>query len=249
MTPVGDTSDMNRGTPAVFHTTRWSVVLAAGEASSPESRAALEELAGTYWYPLYAFLRRRGDTDDLARDRVQGFFALLVEKRNLSGADPRLGRFRSYLLTALRNFLANEHHREQALKRGGGQIPVSLDAELPAARYALEPADDADPERLFERSWARSVLERTMERLEADYERRGQARLFRALKPRMAGEDDARALGVLAAELSLTEGAIKVAAHRMRQRFGTELRREIAETVSTPEEVEEELRVLFEALG
>ncbi|MCZ6782520.1 MAG: sigma-70 family RNA polymerase sigma factor [Proteobacteria bacterium] len=231
-----------------FLTTRWSVVLAAGRMDEPEAGEALERLAESYWFPLYAYARRRGLDRDGARDLVQGFFARLLERRDLASVAPEKGRFRAFLLVGLRNHLVNERERERAEKRGGGRTPVSIDDADAATRYGLELADELTPERQFEKAWARSVLEEALERLRRDYEARGKGKLFAALKTHLiAGDGPSHA--EVAAELGLKEGAVKVAVHRLRKRFGASLRAEIADTVADPEDVEDEIRFLFRALS
>lgn len=232
-----------------FATTRWSVVVRAGEASELTSRAALEDLCAAYWHPVYAFARRRGSAPEVAEDLVQGFFCDLLERRDVSRADPERGRFRTFLRTAFRNYESKLRERDGAQKRGGGRRAVPIDGSDAEARFVeLESAGD-DPERLFERAWALSLIESAVRRLEREYEDGDKAALFRALRPGLAGEGLGRPLVELAEELGTTEGAVKVAAHRLRQRFGQVLRREVGDTVSDPDEVEAELRGLFEALG
>ncbi len=235
--------------PQGFRTTRWSVVLAAGKSTTRESRAALEHLAESYWYPLYSYVRRRGHGEEEARDLTQAFFALLLERDDLAGAAPERGRFRAFLLTALKHFLVNEAERARAVKRGGGRAPVSIEAGDADTRYSLEPADELTPEKQFERAWARSVLDRTLDRLRAEYEGRGKSELFERLKDYLIAGDEGMPYKAVADELGLSEGAIKVAVHRLRVRYRKALRAEILDTVSDPSEVEDEMRQLFEALG
>lgn len=230
-----------------FHTTRWSVVLAAGKTATPEAADALERLATSYWYPLYAYARRRGHGEEEAKDLTQGFFAMLFERRDIATADPTRGRFRAFLLTAMRNYLAGERARAGALKRGGGARILSIDGEADT-RYALEPTDDSTPESHFERAWAHSVLDRTLDRLRAEYASRDRAHVFEALKDTMLGAGDVP-YTALATQLDSTEGAIKVEVHRIRSRYRRALRAEIADTLSDPSQVEEEMRHLFEVLG
>lgn len=231
-----------------FLTTRWSVVQAAGEEDSPASREALARLCEAYWYPLYAFVRRSGHDAAAARDLTQGFFARLLEKRDLAAADPGRGRFRSFLLANLKFFLANERERQGALKRGGGRAPFSMDFEGADSRFGLEPAHGETPERAFERTWALALLERVLELVGREYARRGQGELFEALRPELTGaEPESRR--ALAERLSMTEGALKVALHRLRRRYGDALREAIAETVADPSEVDREIGALFEVLG
>jgi RNA polymerase sigma-70 factor (ECF subfamily) len=227
-----------------FATTRWSLVAAAKD---PAARQALAELCGLYWYPVYAFVRRGGHAAEDAADLTQGFFARLIEKAGIAGADPAKGRFRSYLLGACRHFLANEHDRAAAKKRGGGRVIGSLDFTDAERRYAAEPADGRTPEQIFERRWALTLLDGVLGSLRAEYASGGQEVLFDRLKASLTGEAGPHA--DLAAELGLTEGAVKVAAHRLRRRYRDRLRAAIAETVATPDDVEAEIRDLFAALG
>jgi RNA polymerase sigma-70 factor (ECF subfamily) len=234
--------------PAAFLTTRWSVVVAAGRPDEPRSRAALAELCGAYWRPVYAYVRRRGHAAEDARDLTQAFFTRLLEKNAVQGADPERGRFRGWLLGAAKHFLANEWDRAQALKRGGGRAPLSLDFESADARLGLEPAHELTPERAFERDWALAVLERAFGGLEAQWHARGRGELFAGLKDSLVG-GAAQSYRALGERLGLSEGAVKVAAHRLRRAFREALRAEIAETVEDEAELESELAHLIEALG
>jgi RNA polymerase sigma-70 factor (ECF subfamily) len=229
-----------------FHTTRWSVVLAAQRGSdTSRAHAALAALCRDYWYPLYAFVRRRGHAPHDAQDLTQAFFATLLET-NATAADPKRGRFRSYLLGALKHFLANDFHRANAQKRGGGQQLVEWDALEPEARYALEPAEQTDADALFDRRWALDVLDRAMKRLRAEFAAKKGESTFEVLKGTLSGAEASRE--ELAKKLGMTEGALKVAIHRLRQRYREVLRAEIAETVNSPEEVEDEMRHLVAVL-
>ncbi|MEM7305218.1 MAG: hypothetical protein AAF682_01045 [Planctomycetota bacterium] len=232
-----------------FLTTRWSVVLAVGDPDPASARDALLSLCEGYWYPVYAYIRRRGSGADEAADLTQGFFARLVEKRDLGGASPERGRFRAFLLAAVRNFMANERDRAAAAKRGGGVTPLSFDFEGADTRYALEPADERTPEHVFERSWALALLDRAYEALRSDYEASGRGEIFDALKEALQGSAPARPYAELAGETGMTVAAVKVAVHRLRRRWKERLRAEIAGTVSTDEEAEAELGALFEALS
>ncbi|MFN0006626.1 MAG: RNA polymerase sigma factor [Planctomycetota bacterium] len=241
-------ADRARHPGSSFLTTRWSVVLAAGRAPSPARQAALEDLARAYWFPLYAFARRRGIASDLAADRAQGFFALLLEREDLARADPARGRFRAFLLTSFQHHLADERERERAQKRGGGREPVSIDAREAEKRLAREPVDADTPESAFERAWVAELLARTLDRLRAEQAKIGRETLFDRLRPSLAAEDDAPRFGTIARELSMTENAVKVAAHRLRKRCGELLRDEIAATVADPGDpaaIEDEIRALF----
>jgi RNA polymerase sigma-70 factor (ECF subfamily) len=233
----------NRAAPEAFLTTRWSLVLSAGKG---ESRAALESLCASYWYPLYAFARRKGEPHERAADLVQGFFLVLLERRDLHTVAPEHGRFRSFLLAALSHHMSNERDRERAQKRGGGAVPIQMtDADT---RYALEPADTTSPETLFLRRWAIEVLARTFERLELEHFADEKRALFEALKPELQGASEST-YAEIAARLSTTEGAVKTAAHRLRKRWRELLRAEVAGTLSDPADVDDEIRGLFDALS
>jgi RNA polymerase sigma-70 factor (ECF subfamily) len=232
----------------MFATTRWSLVAAAQDASAPAAREALAELCAAYWFPVYAYVRRRGHDHHAAQDLTQGFFARLLEKNDLAAADRTRGRFRSFLLAACQHFLANQHDHAAAKKRGGGRVHVPLDFADADGRYSREPADATTPERVFDRQWALGVLERVLAGLRDEYAESGRAKLFDAIKGCLTGATEA-GYAELADRLRMTEGAVKVAVHRLRQRYKDRLRAAIAETVAAPEEVEEEIRDLFAALG
>jgi RNA polymerase sigma-70 factor (ECF subfamily) len=208
----------------------------------------LADLCSAYWRPLYAYVRRRGYDGEDARDLTQAFFARLLEKNGVGGADPERGRFRAWLLGALKHFLANEWDRSQTQKRGAGRSVLSLEFESADERLRLEPAHELTPERAFERDWALSVLERAFQRLESDWAARGRRELFLGLKPTLVGEPG-ETLRSLGQRLGQSEGAVKVAAHRLRRAFRAALRREIAETVEGDADVEDELAALIAALG
>jgi len=233
-----------RGTSSL-RTTRWSVVLAGARAAPAERRLALEELARLYWYPLYAYARRRGHRSDEAADLTQGFFAQWLERNDVARADPARGRFRAYLRTSFEHFLANEHARRRAWKRGGGRAPLSLDAAAAETRFGGEPVEPDTPERAYERAWVRELLARALDALAAEQERIGRGALFRHLRPSLSAEDDAPRFAQVAAAVGMSENAVKVAAHRLRRRFGELLRAEVAETLADPSAVEEELRSLL----
>jgi RNA polymerase sigma-70 factor (ECF subfamily) len=235
-------------TGSSFLTTRWSVLAAAAHPDPTLSRPALETLCASTWYPLYAFVRRRGHGAEDARDLVQGFFARFLEKADLGSLDPARGRFRSYLLASVLNYLADERERASAQKRGGGLAPIPIDFGAADERYRMDPSHDLTPERLFDRQWALTLLELSLARVEREYVSTGKKELFETLKPALQGRSKDAPLAELAARLDSTEGAVKVAVHRLRHRFKDALRAEIAETVSTEEEIEEELRDLFRAL-
>jgi RNA polymerase sigma factor (sigma-70 family) len=232
-----------------FATTRWSLVLAAKGRGEPQAREALADLCALYWYPLYAYVRRRGHDADRAQDLTQEFFARLLEKDFLADVDRGKGRFRSFLLAACKHFLANERDRARALKRGGGREPIPIDALDAESRYRREPVDAMTPERLFDRRWALTLLDQVLQRLGEEMARAGKAVWFDRLKPALLGARGSDPYGQIAAELGMTEGAVKVAVHRLRQRYRALLNEEIARTVDDPGQVEDEIRDLFAAVG
>ena len=238
-----------RDAGSLFLTTHWSVVLEAKDKSSPESAAALETLCRTYWYPLYAFVRHQGHSPDDAQDLTQAFFARLLAKEYLQAADREKGRFRTFLRVALRRFLANEWDRARRLKRGGGQVPLPLDITTAEHLYQEEREDALPPDRLYERRWARVLLEQVLARLRAEYAAGGKASEFEQLKGALASGRGGIVYGDLAAALGVTEGAARVAVHRLRKRFREMFRLAVAETVAAPEEVEDELRHIVGLLG
>lgn len=237
------------GSVQPFAATHWSLVLAAGRDGTPAARTALEKLCRTYWPPLYAFVRRSGHAPADAQDLTQGFFLQLLQRNFLDGVDPRKGRFRSFLLAALQHHLSNERDRARAHKRGGGLVPISIDAQDAEGRYLLEPADPMTPEKLFERRWALTVLDQAVARLQKEYAASGREAIFAQLKGELTSTAERPPHAKIGRELGMTPGAVKVAAHRLRQRFGEVLRAEIAETVARPEDIEEEIHHLFQALG
>ena len=234
---------------AWFVTTHWSVVLSAREKESPQSAMALEALCRTYWYPLYAYLRRQGRAPHDAQDLTQGFFARLLEKDYLQAAAREKGKFRTFLLVAFKRFLANEWDREHAQKRGGFTHVVSIDQELAESRFAAEPAHNVQPDVLYDRQWAMTLLDQTMGQLQEEYMASGRAKLFEYLQSCLAKEESALPYVEISARLKLTEPAVKMAVHRLRARYREILRAQIAHTVSGPEEVEEEIRHLFASFG
>jgi len=231
-----------------FATTRWSQVLAAGQSPTCDSREALSRLCELYWYPLYSYVRRWGYDADQAQDLTQEFFARLLEKHYLQTADPARGRFRSFLLASLKHFLSNERDRVHAVKRGGRTTVLPLEFENAEGRYSREPPDPETPETVYERRWALTLLERTLGRLRHEFDAAGKKELFGRLEGHLTGEQEALPYAELAADLGMTEGAIKVTVHRLRRRFGALLREEISETVSEPSQVDDEIRELFRAL-
>jgi len=231
-----------------FHTTRWSLVVAAAGEGGEEPRAALAELCQAYWYPVYAFLRRRGKGPEDASDLTQEFFAEVLEKGYLADADPERGRFRSFLLTAVSRLAGKQRERAAALKRGGGKTILSLDFDAGEARYQREPAHEETAERIFERRWALTLLARTLAALREQHAAAGKLPLFEALKASLTGAADPPRLRTIADKLGMTEGAVKVAIHRLRQRYRELLRAEIAQTLAGEADVESELAELLIAL-
>lgn len=235
--------------PRSFATTHWTMIVTAGRDASPEARRAMGSLCEAYWYPVYAFIRRQcGDADE-AVDLTQGFFTRLLEKRHLAGLERGRGKFRWWLLLAVKHYLANERDRARAAKRGGGRRPVSIDADDAESRYRLEPSHGVTPERIFERRWALALLERVLSNLQQECLAEGKGRLFDALKESLGGGGHEGRYAQVAAELQMGEGAVRTAAHRLRRRYRELLRHEIAQTVETAEQVDEEIQFLFEAVG
>jgi RNA polymerase sigma-70 factor (ECF subfamily) len=232
--------------PSQFPATRWSLVVAAGDPHRKEARSALVSLCESYWYPLYAYLRRRGYSSDQAQDLTQEFFVRVIEGRYLDRAEPEKGRFRAFLLTSLKFFVADEDDRRRARKRGGGMV-VPLEFSSGEERYQREPAHDETPERIYERRWALSVLDRVVEKLRNEFVQHGRPDHFERLKVFLLGQSDAP-YGALAQELNTSVGALKVAIHRLRKRYRELFRQEIADTVADPAAVESELRHLAAAL-
>ena len=235
---------------AQFTTTHWSVVLAAGDANLPGAVEALEQLCRAYWYPLYVYVRRRGHKPEDARDLTQEFFQRLLTSDWIARADQTKGRFRTFLLCGLQNFLANEWQKAGRLKRGGGRIFVPLDGLEAEERYRIEPADVASPDKLFERRWALTLLEAVLKRLEA--EQSGEpdtGERFAALRPVLVGEPSDEGYTALAQRFGVTENTLKSWVHRLRVRYRELLREEVAQTVASPEEVPDELRFLSRVLS
>jgi DNA-directed RNA polymerase specialized sigma24 family protein len=230
----------------VFATTLWTVVLAAGDPNHPDAATALNRLCRTYWYPLYAYVRRKGRTAAEAEDLTQEFFSRLLSRGFPAGVRREGGKFRSYLLRALDHFLINEWRRDNSAKRGGGTTTFSLDGVDADARYRLEPTDVATPESLFDQRWATTVLDAVRERLRQEYARQGRDALFAALESSLTGAD-LLPYAELMTRLNLKESALKMAVHRLRRRFGELLREEIAQTVATSDEIDDEIRELITA--
>jgi RNA polymerase sigma-70 factor (ECF subfamily) len=232
-----------------FVTTHWSVVLAAGRSDTTRARDALAKLCQTYWYPLYAYVRRRGHSPEDAQDLTQEFFARLLAHDWVSRADPQKGRFRSYLLSALNHFLANEWDRARAQKRGGGVVSVPLDTAMAESRYCVDASSTLAPDRLYDRQWAMTLLDRALTRLEAEHQRLGKAAEFAALSPALTAERGDIPYGAMATQLGVSETATRMAVHRLRKRFRVVFREEIAQTVAQPDKVEDEIRHLLAALA
>ena len=222
-------------------------MLTAGDADKTQAQAALEQLCQTYWYPLYAYVRRRGWSPEDAEDATQGFFARLLELSSLAGVRREKGKFRSFLLASLNHYLSDERDRARAQKRGGDRV-ISLEANAAETRFGREPADPSTPEKIFERQWALTLLETVVNRLQREYESAGKGALFMSLRFSIMGEKSEMSYRELAAETGLSEEALRVAAHRLRHRYRQLLRQEIAQTVASPGEVEDEIRQLFRAL-
>jgi RNA polymerase sigma factor (sigma-70 family) len=240
--------DPSSGGGAWFTTTHWSLVLAAGVEDS-RGREALARLCQVYWYPLYAFVRRQGHGAQDAQDLTQEFFLRLLEKDYLGDVDRSKGKFRWFLLAALKHFLSKEWARNKAIKRGGGRAFLPLNAVSAEDRYCREPEDDATPEKLFERRWALTLLDQVLTRLSDEYEAMGRRTTFEHLQGCITGDNQLLPYAELAPKLDMTEGAVKVAVHRLRQRYRAVLRDEIAQTVADPAEIDDEIRDLFAALG
>jgi RNA polymerase sigma factor (sigma-70 family) len=233
----------------LFQTTHWSVVVSAGQQASPQAAESLEKLCRAYWFPLYAYARQRGHTPEDAQDLTQAFFLRLLQKQYLAHADRDKGRFRSFLLTALNHFLTNDWRRAEAVKRGSGQPPISLDDTRAEDRYALEPLSDLTPERLYERHWALTLLDQALARLRAESAAAGQTRQFNRLKGFLTTQAAESSYAAVAAELGMTSGAVGKLIYRLRHRYRELVREEIAHTVASPAEVEDEIRWLFRAVG
>jgi RNA polymerase sigma-70 factor (ECF subfamily) len=228
-----------------FTTTHWSVVLAAGQTDAPQAGEALEKLCRTYWYPLYAFVRRQGQNPQDAQDLTQAFFAHLLRKDFLRGVGPEKGRFRSFLLACLKHFLADEWEKARTAKRGGSGPERLLDLELAEERYRLEARVEANAESLYERRWALDLLDHVLDRLRREASVSGRQAVFDQLQGCLLGERPSARYVQLGARLGMSETAVKVTVHRLRQRYRELLREEIAHTVTRPDEIDEEMRYLF----
>jgi RNA polymerase sigma-70 factor (ECF subfamily) len=233
----------------VFATTHWTVVIAAGRGCSRDAEVALEELCRTYWFPLYVYVRRQTSTREDAEDLTQAFFARFLEKNYLENLSSQNGKFRAFLLAALKHFLANEWDRANSQKRGGGVLPISLDWQNADARYQIEPVDDLSPDKLYDRAWAITLLQKVLARLRDENATEDKLRLFDQLKAFLMVGTSAIPYGEAAARLNLAEGAVRVAVHRLRRRYRELLRDEISQTLSDTAEIAEEMRTLFSAFS
>jgi RNA polymerase sigma-70 factor (ECF subfamily) len=234
-----------------FATTRWTLVLAAGNRQEPQAERALEELCRIYWYPLYSYVRRHGHSREAAEDLTQAFFARFLEKDYLAGVDREKGRFCAFLLAALKNFLANEWDRASRVKRGGGipALPLELDWDEAETRYQIEPADQLSPDKLYYRAWAVALLERVVARLQAEKQAEGKAELFEKLRPFLMLGKGAIPYPEVAAELGMNEAAVRQTVHRLRRRYRELLHDEIAQTVADPAQIPEEMQALWSAFA
>jgi RNA polymerase sigma factor (sigma-70 family) len=231
-----------------FPETQWSLVLRAGGPVDRSAREALDLLCSAYWYPIYALIRRKGNNPHEALDLTQGYFCQLLEKGALATLDPRKGRFRAFLLTDCSHFLIDEHRRATAQRRGGGQTILSIDARTAEGRYLNEPGHDLTPERIFERNWARTLLERVLSLIKNEYVKAGKSVTFEQLKLVLVEAPRTIPYAEIARRLGSTEDAIATAVHRLRKRYKETLRREIAATVADPADIDDEIRALFDAL-
>jgi len=241
--------DFADSSPGRFVTTRWSVVMTARDKGSPESEAALQSLCQGYWHPLYAFVRRLGNSPHDAQDLTQEFFARLLEKNWLGAVERKRGRFRTFLIMALKRFLANEWDKSRSAKRGGGQALVPLDTDLAEERYLADPSPALSADHLYERRWALTLLDQAMARLRAEYEGDGRGQDFDRLKKYLTAERGAIPYAEIAGEIGASEGAARVAVHRLRKRFREVFRATVADTVSNAEDVDAEVRYVIEVLG
>lgn len=247
VTSLNALGDSAQNGAVAFATTRWSVVLEA-QGQSPAAQEALEKLCRIYWQPVYGFLRRQGVAPEDAKDLTQGFFSLLLERRDLDAVRKEKGRLRSYLLTSVKHFLTNERSRAMAIKRGEGQQMIPLDQLHERERGGFEPADTSNAEQIYERRWALALLDQVLTRLGEEYARAGNAALFERLKARLTDESDRPSQADIAEEFGMTENAVKQAMHRLRERYRRVLREEIAQTVMVPGDIEDELRHLIAIL-
>src|SRR6266568_7527295 len=249
MSAVPDARPDGLSTAGGFHTTHWTAILVAQAGDGTAAREALADLCSAYWYPLYVFIRRQGSSHHEAEDLTQEFFRRFLERHALGSVQPGAGKFRSFLLVCMKNFLMNERERAQAQRRGGGHAPVQLEGGDADTRYSLEPADNRTPEAMFERRWAFTVLEQTMAALRREHSTAEKRDLFEALEGFLPGGQGSVSRAELAAKRGISAGAIDVAVHRLRQRFGALLREQVRRTVSSEAEVEAEIHYLISALG
>lgn len=236
------------GSIRVFATTHWSMVLRATDKNDSEAVFALNSLCETYWYPLYAFARQKGKSHSQAEDATQSFISDLIENSGFGKANKERGKFRTYLLASFTNFMTNQWRANQAQKRGGGEQPLSLDFESADGQYSLVASDEMTPERIFERTWAMTVLKQSLEQVKVQYDRSGKPELFSELQVFLGGEGN-ETYQEVAERLGMKINAVKVAVHRLRQRYGEQLRIQIGRTVDSSSEVDDELQTLFQVLG
>lgn len=232
-----------------FATTHWSVVLAAGQASSPNAQEALEKLCGTYWFPLYAYVRRKGHSPEDAQDLTQAFFAMFLKKNSLSQARRERGRFRSFLLISLQHFLAHEWEKARAAKRGGASRPLPWDQTSAESSYQLEAASELTPDKVFEKRWALALFQQALTRLHEEFTVSGKDELFEQLKGFLTEDSSDRGYAGVASRLSMSPSAVAVAVHRLRKRYGELVREELAHTVTSPDEIEDEMRHLISLMS
>jgi RNA polymerase sigma factor (sigma-70 family) len=244
-----DSNDGSSAAGDIFATTHWTVVLAAGQRHTPQSDGALEELCRTYWFPLYAFVRRRGHAKEDAEDLTQTFFARFLEKNYLIGLSAENGRFRAFLLASLKHFLANEWDRAQTQKRGGGMVHLSLDWQTADTKFQVAATNEPSPDKAFDREWALALLAKVIERLQKECEAEGRGKLFDLLKTFLTAGRGESAQSEVAKSLGMEEGAVRVAIHRLRKRYRELLRDEIAQTLSDPAMVALEIQALFGAFA
>jgi RNA polymerase sigma-70 factor (ECF subfamily) len=233
----------------MFVTTHWSTVLRAGHGDTTHARDALEKLCRTYWYPIYAWIRRRGQSPEDAQDLTQSFFLRLLEQQSLANADPELGRFRSFLLGALNHFLIDEWKKARTQRRGSGRQILSLDWAAAEQRFDMEPVDHVTPDKAFDKNWATALLNEVLNQLEDEYQGDGKLEMFRALQQTLTGVRESQPYASLAERLGMAEGAVRVAVHRLRKRYRALLEAEIANTVSSPAEVKEEMAYLLQTIA
>jgi RNA polymerase sigma factor (sigma-70 family) len=246
---TGHSSQSSAAPGEVFATTHWTVVLAAGRRSTPQSDHALEELCRTYWFPLYAYVRRRGHNKEDAEDSVQAFFARFLAKNYLAGLSAERGRFRAFLLASLKHFLINDWKKSQRQKRGGGAALLSLDWQTADTKFQVAAKNEPSPDKVFDREWALALLAKVIERLQKECAADGKAKLFEQLKVFLTADKDDAAQSKVAKSLGMEEGSVRVAIHRLRKRYRQLLRDEIAQTLADAADVDEEMRALFGAFS